>query len=113
MTDIRMDDTTEGPFGNEEQTASLRFNACKQFKDESISSFLPRFQRLLARSPSSSGDDTHPMYQLGNSLNRITKNYLVGRVQPNLFHKLLEFSYITGAQIEEIGLIKTKSYSDN
>lgn len=38
--------------GNDEQTASLLFYACKQFRDESISSFLPRLQRLLARSPS-------------------------------------------------------------
>lgn len=96
---------------NEEKHAAALFYACKQFKDESLASFLPRFQQLLARSPSSSTENKNKIYQLYNSLNQTTRNYLVGRSAPNIFNELVEFLSGVGSQIEEVGLVRTRSYA--
>lgn len=103
-----MDDTFRDR--NEEQTAAALFHSCRQFRDESLSSFLPRFQQLLARSPSSSGDEKNKTYQLWNSLNQVTRNHLIGRPLPSTFREFIEFLSATGSQIEEVGLVKTKRY---
>lgn len=104
-----MDDTFRDR--NAEQKSAALFYACRQFRDESLSSFLPRFQQLLSRSPMSLGEDVQKVYQLHNSLNQVTRNYLVGRAPPNVFRELVEFLSALGSQIEEVGLIKTKFYS--
>lgn len=96
-----MDDTFRDR--NAEQTAASLFYACKQFKDESLASFLPRFQLLLARSPSSSGEDQNKIYQLRNALNKTTLDYLVGRLKPNSYLEFIEYLSTVGAEIEEVG----------
>ena len=98
---------------NEEQTAASLFYACKQFRDESLSSFLSRFQQLLVRSPSSSEEDKNKIYDLRNALNQTTRNHLIGRPRPGTFSEYLEFLYTVGSEIEEVGLMKTKVYRLN
>lgn len=95
---------------NAEQSAAALLHACRQFKDEALSSFLPRFQQLLARSPSSTADDKQKLYQLINSLNQATQNYLIGRDHPDSFLGFIKYLSIVGSQIERVGLIKTKVY---
>ncbi|KAI0991971.1 hypothetical protein K3495_g16215 [Podosphaera aphanis] len=104
-----MDDTFRDR--NAEQVAASLFYACRQFKDENLASFLPRFQLLLARSPSSSGEDQNKVYQLRNALNKTTLDYLVGRAKPNKFLDFIEYLSTVGAEIEEVGRFKTKAYS--
>ena len=104
-----MDDTFRDR--NQEQTAAALLHACRQFKDESLSSFLPRFQQLLARSPSSTSGDKNKVYQLENSLNQATRNHLIGRELPKTFREFVEFLTITGSQIEAVGLVRTKIYT--
>ncbi|KAI1003822.1 hypothetical protein K3495_g4387 [Podosphaera aphanis] len=96
---------------NAEQNAAALFYACKQFRDESLSSFLPRFQQLLSCSPSAAGDEINKKYQLQNSLNKTTSNYLVGHKLPAVFRELVEFLSGIGSQIEGVGLMKTRNYS--
>lgn len=96
---------------NAEQSAAALLHACKQFKDEALASYLPRFQQLLARSPTSSADDKQKLYQLTNSLNQITQDYLVGRDLPNRYLDLVKFLSFVGSQIERVGRVKTRVYS--
>ena len=96
---------------NADKTASNLLYVCKQFKDECLPSFLPRFQKLLARSPSSTVEDVHKLYIIENAINKTTQNYLIGRSVPKDFKGFIEFLYALGTQIEAVGLIKTKSYS--
>ena len=103
-----MDDTYRDR--NEEQSAAALFHACRQFRDESLSSYLPRFQQLLTRSPSSTGDDKIKMYQLRNSLNKTTRNHMIGRSQPQTFRELVEYLSSLGSEIEEVGMTRTKEY---
>lgn len=44
---------------NADKTASNLLYACRQFKDNSLSLFLPRFQTILTRSPISNMEDNH------------------------------------------------------
>lgn len=97
---------------NADRTASTLLHACKQFRDERLSSFLPRFQKLLARSPSSSVEDVHKLHLIENAINQSTQNYLVGRSQPAMFKDLMEFLYTLGGQIEKAGVLKTRTYND-
>ncbi|KAI1004404.1 hypothetical protein K3495_g3806 [Podosphaera aphanis] len=103
-----MDDTFRDR--NAEQNAADLFYACKQFRGESLSSFLPWFQRLLSCSPSAAGDEINNKYQLQNSLNKNTSNYLVGHKLPAVFRELVKFLSRIGSQIEGVGLVKTRNY---
>ncbi|KAI1001395.1 hypothetical protein K3495_g6805 [Podosphaera aphanis] len=85
---------------NSEKVVASLIYACRQFKDESLASFLPRFQLLLARSPSSSGEDQNKFYQLRDTLNKSTLDYLVGRKKPNKFLDFFEYLSAVGAEIE-------------
>lgn len=95
---------------NAEQTAALLLYSCKQFKDECLTSFLPRFQQMLTRSPSSASDDKSKSICLRNALNQMTKKYLIGRIQPETYNDLVKFLSIIGSQMTEIGSIRTKKY---
>ncbi|KAI0992181.1 hypothetical protein K3495_g16005, partial [Podosphaera aphanis] len=87
---------------NADRTASTLLHACRQFRDERLSSFLPRFQKLLARSPSSTVEDVHKLHLIENAINQSTQNYLVGRSQPAMFNGFIEFLYTLGGQIEKV-----------
>lgn len=100
-------------YRNEEQIAASLFFACKQFKDESLSSFLPRLQQLLVKSPSSSQEDKNRIYDLRNALNQTTRNYLIGRPRTGTFSEFLDLLYTVGFEIEEVCLVKTKIYRLN
>lgn len=60
---------------NAAQTAANLLHACKQFRDESLSSFLHRFQQLLTRSPDSAKDDKGKTIYLKIALNQATKTF--------------------------------------
>ncbi|KAI0995460.1 hypothetical protein K3495_g12719 [Podosphaera aphanis] len=104
-----MDDTFHDR--NAEQNAAALYHACKQFKDESLSSFLPRFQQLLSCSPSATGDEINKRYQLQNALNKTTSNYLIGHRLPTSFRDIVEFLLGVGSQIEGVGSVRTREYS--
>lgn len=95
---------------NSEQNASALLHACKQFKDEALSSFLPRFQQLLSRSVITSAEDRHKLYELENALNQTTRNHLIGHVIPDTYLGFIEKLSVIGSQIEAVGLIKTRTY---
>lgn len=103
-----MDDTYRDR--NEEQSAAMLFHACRQFRDESLSSYLPRFQQLLTRSPSSTVDNKNKMYQLRNSLNKMTRNHMIGRSQQKTFRELVQDLSLLGSEIEDVGIERTKQY---
>lgn len=96
---------------NADQNASALLHACKQFKDEALASFLPRFQQLLSRSVISSAEDKQKVYELENALNQTTRNHLFGHVMPDTYVGFIENLSIVGSQIEGVGLVKTKSYT--
>lgn len=95
---------------NAEQTAVDLLYACKQFRDESLSSFLPRFQQILARSPSSAKDDVSRSICLRNALNQATKTHMIGRTEPEQFPALIKYLSVMGSQMEQISHIKSKVY---
>lgn len=95
---------------NAEQTAATLLHACRQFRDETLSSFLPRYQQLLVRSPSSLTTDKQKIHQLNNALNQTTQNYLIGQQIPDLFLDFVKYLSVIGSQIERVGLVKTRVY---
>lgn len=95
---------------NAKQTAANLLHSCKQFKDESLSSFLPRFQKLLTRSPSSARDDKGKTIYLKNALNQATKTFMVGRIEPDGFNDLIKYLSKMGSQMEEVAHLKTRIY---
>lgn len=95
---------------NEEQSAAALFHECRQFRDENLSSYLPRFQQLLTRSPSSTGDDKNKMYQLRNSLNKTARNHMISCSQLKTFCELVEYLSLLGSEIEEVGTTRTMEY---
>lgn len=95
---------------NAEQTAAALLHACRQFRDEALSSFLPRYQHLLARSSASAGDEKQKLYQLANSLNQVTQNYLIGRNLPEEYIEFIKYLSVIGSQIERVGTLKTRIY---
>ncbi|KAI1006569.1 hypothetical protein K3495_g1652 [Podosphaera aphanis] len=105
-----MDEVCRGR--NADRTASTLLHACRYFRDEHLSSFLPRFQKLLARSPSSTIEDVHKLHLIENAINQSSQNYLVGRSQSATFNGLIEFLCTLGGKIEKVGLLKTRSYAD-
>ncbi|KAI0990825.1 hypothetical protein K3495_g17362, partial [Podosphaera aphanis] len=103
-----MDDTFRDRNAN--QNASALLYACKQFRDESLSSFLPRFEQLLSRSLKSSAEDEHKIYDLHNALNQTTRTHLIGHSLPTSFREFVEKLSVVGSQIDGVGLVKTRSY---
>lgn len=95
---------------NAEQTAANLLHACRQFRDESLSSFLPRFQQLLTRSPSSARDDKGKTIYLKNALNQATKTFMIGRTEPEGFQNLMKYLSIMGSQMDQVSHIKTRNY---
>lgn len=95
---------------NKEQSPPALFHACQQFRDENLSSYLPQFQQLLTQNPSSTGDNKNKMYQLRNSLNKTTRNHMIGRSQPKTFCEFIEYLSLLGSEIEEVGTTRTKEY---
>lgn len=95
---------------NAEQTAATLLHACKQFRDENLASFLPRFQQLLNRSPISNTEDKNKVFCLKNAINQTTKKHLIGRSLPSRFQDFMKYLSIIGCQIEEANFVKTKKY---
>ncbi|KAI0997402.1 hypothetical protein K3495_g10783 [Podosphaera aphanis] len=104
-----MDDTFRDR--NAEQNASTLLHACKQFRDEALCSFLPRFQQVLSRSIKSTSEDNHKIVDLYNALNQTTRNHLIGHDLPSSFLGFIEKLTVIGSQIEGVGLVKTRAYT--
>ncbi|KAI0997768.1 hypothetical protein K3495_g10421 [Podosphaera aphanis] len=97
-----MDDTFRDR--NAEQNASTLLLACKQFRDEALCSFLPRFQQLLSRSIKSTSEDNHKIVDLHNALNQTTRNHLIGHDLPSSFLGFIKKLTFVGSQIEGVKL---------
>ncbi|KAI0995842.1 hypothetical protein K3495_g12338 [Podosphaera aphanis] len=104
-----MDDTFRDR--NAEQNASTLLHACKQFRDEVLFYFLPRFQQLLSRSIKSTSEDNHKIVDLYNELNQTTRNHLIGYDLSSSFLGFVEKLTVVGSQIEGAGLVKTRAYT--
>ncbi|KAI0996930.1 hypothetical protein K3495_g11254 [Podosphaera aphanis] len=104
-----MDDTFRDR--NADQKTSALIHACRQFRDEALSSFLPRYQQLLSISVKATSEDIHKVTDLHNVLNQTTRNHLIGHTLPSSFIEFIEKLSVIGSQIEAVGLVKTKLYA--
>ncbi|KAI1001050.1 hypothetical protein K3495_g7146 [Podosphaera aphanis] len=104
-----MDDTFRDR--NADQKPSALLHACRQFRDEALSSFLPRYQQLLSISVKATSGDIHKVTDLHHALNQTTRNHLIGHTLPRSFIEFIEKLSVIGLQIEGVGLVKTKLYA--
>ncbi|POS84283.1 hypothetical protein EPUL_003669 [Erysiphe pulchra] len=70
---------------NADRTASNLLHACRQFRDGSLSSFLPRFQTLLARSPMSNIEDRSRVQERNSRVRELATGFY--SLESNLIEK--------------------------
>lgn len=82
---------------NSKKNASNLLHACRKFKDKSLSSFLPSFRTLLARSPMSNTEDAHKLHLIENSFNKVTRKFLIRKNLLDNFSAYIEYLNVLGS----------------
>ena len=97
-------------YRNAEQTAADLQHACKQFRDEILSSFLPWPQQMLARSPNSAKYVVSRSIFPRNDMSQTANTHMIGQTELEQSPAHIKYLSVMGSQMEHISHIKSKIY---